>query len=100
MRVILGFRMKQLRSAYNENFACAGQLIFTTPIQAVKLPTTTITRLSSPFDENELEKQPPEVFCKKRCYRNFARRATSLKKRFWHICFSMNFAKFLRTPFL
>ena len=25
--------------------------------------------------------------------------ATSLKKRLWHRCFSMNFAKFLRTPF-
>ena len=49
-------------------FACAGQLIVTTPIQAVKLPTTTVIRLSFPFDENELEKQPPEVFCKKRFF--------------------------------
>ena len=36
-------------------FACAGQLIVTTTIQAVKLPTTTVTRLPFPFDENELE---------------------------------------------
>ena len=28
------------------------------------------------------------------------RRATLLKKRLWHRCFPMNFAKFLRTPFL
>ena len=28
------------------------------------------------------------------------RPATLLKKRFWHRCFSLNFAKFLRTPFL
>ena len=39
----------------NKNFACAGQLIITTPTQAVKLPTTTVTRLPSPFDKNELE---------------------------------------------
>ena len=25
--------------------------------------------------------------------------ATLLKKRLWHWCFSVNFAKFLRTPF-
>ena len=28
------------------------------------------------------------------------RPATLLKKRLWHICFPVNFAKFLRTPFL
>ena len=28
------------------------------------------------------------------------RPATLLKKRLWHRCFPMNFAKFLRTPFL
>ena len=28
------------------------------------------------------------------------RPATSLRKRLWHRCFSMNFTKFLRTPFL
>ena len=28
------------------------------------------------------------------------RPATLLKKRLWHRCFSVNFAKFLRTPFL
>ena len=28
------------------------------------------------------------------------RSATLLKKRLWHKCFSVNFAKFLRTPFL
>ena len=38
-----------------------------------------------------LQKQPPELFF---------RRATSLKKRLWHRCFPVNFAKFLRTPFL
>ena len=27
------------------------------------------------------------------------RPATLLKKRFWHWCFPVNFAKFLRTPF-
>ena len=42
-------------SAYNKNYACAGQLIVTTPIQAVKLPITTVTRLPLSSDENELE---------------------------------------------
>ena len=28
------------------------------------------------------------------------RSATLLKKRLWHRCFPVNFAKFLRTPFL
>ena len=32
--------------------------------------------------------------------RNFARPATLLKKRLWHRHFPVNFAKFLRTPFL
>ena len=59
-----------------------------------------------------------EVFCKKGVLRNFAKftgkhlyqslffnkvagkPATLLKKRFWHRCFPVNFAKFLRTPFL
>ena len=61
----------------------------------------------------------PEVFCKKGFLNNFAnftgkhlcqslffnkvrglRPATLLKKRLWHRCFPVNFAKFLRTPFL
>ena len=60
-----------------------------------------------------------EVFCKKGVLRNFEkftgkhlcqslffnkvacyRPATLLKKRFWNRCFPVNFAKFLRTPFL
>ena len=54
-------------------------------------------------------KQPPEVFCKKRCSWKFRkiRSKTSVpeslclsKKRLWHKCFTVNFAKFLRTPFL
>ena len=51
------------------------------------------------------QKQPPEVFCKKGVIRNFknSQENTSdriLKKRLWHRCFPMNFAKSLRTPFL
>ena len=61
----------------------------------------------------------PEVFCKKDILRNFTkftgkrlrqslffnkvaglRPATLLKKSLWHRCFPVNFAKFLRTPFL
>ena len=40
----------------------------------------------------------PEVFYKKGVPRNFA--CNFIKKRLWHRCFSVNFAKFLRTPFL
>ena len=66
-----------------------------------------------------LQKQPPEVFCKKGVLRNFAkfkgkhlcqslffnkvvglRPATLLKKRLWHRHFPVNFMKFPRTPFL
>ena len=43
------------------------------------------------------KKQPPVVFCKKSVPKNFA---TLLKKRLWHMCFPVNFAKFLRTSFL
>ena len=65
------------------------------------------------------QKQSPEVFCKKGVFRNFAkftgkhlrqillfnkvaslRPVTLFKKRPWHRCFPVNFAKFLRTPFL
>ena len=46
-----------------------------------------------------------EVFCKKGILRNFAKftgkhPATLLKKRLWHRCFPVNFAKFLRVPLL
>ena len=50
----------------------------------------------------------PGVFCKKGVLRYFTkftgkhlclRPATLLKKRLWHICFLVNFEKFLRTPF-
>ena len=67
----------------------------------------------------QIQKQPLEVFYKKSVLRNFAkftgknlrqnlflnkvaglRPATLLKKRLWHRCFTVNFVKFLRTPFL
>ena len=51
-----------------------------------------------------------EVFCKKGALRNLAKftgkhpcqslSATLLKKRLWHRCFPVDFAKFLRTLFL
>ena len=63
-----------------------------------------------------IQKQPPEVFCKKGVLRNFAkftgkhlcqslfliklRPATLLKKKLRRKCFPVNFAKFLRTSFL
>ena len=67
----------------------------------------------------KIQKQPPEVFFKKGVLRSCAkftgkhmcqsfslnkdaglRPATLLKKRLWHRYFPVNFAKFLRTPFL
>ena len=66
-----------------------------------------------------LQKQPLELFCNKGVLRNFAkftgkhmcqsiffdkvagiRPTTLLKKRHWHRCFLVKFAKFLRTPSL
>ena len=68
---------------------------------------------------NKLQKQPLDMFCKKGVLKNFVislikhlcqslffnkvtglRSATSSKKRLWHRCFSVNFAKFLRAPFV
>ena len=61
-------------------------------LKPVKFEPTTKIR-----DINSSQKQPSEVFCNKRCSKGFP--ATLLKKRLWHRCFPMNFAKFLRTPF-
>ena len=54
-----------------------------------------------------LQKQPPEVFCKKTCiqkslkiHRKKLKPPTLSKKRLWHECFPKNFAKFLKTLFL
>ena len=58
-----------------------------------------------------IQKQPPDVFYEKRCSQKFCkillqhdsirlRSATLLKKKLWHRCFPVNFAKFLRTPVL
>ena len=57
---------------------------------------------------------PPKLFCKKGVFKNFThftrkhpcqslfvnKKSSSflLKKRLWHRCFPVNFAKFLRTP--
>ena len=69
---------------------------------------------------NPFQKQPPDMFLNKRCswkYRKIHRKipvpeclffnkvagpmpATFFKKKLWHRCFPVNFAKFLRTPFL
>ena len=49
----------------------------------------------------KVQKQPPEVFSKKTCSWKFRfRPATLFKKRLWHRCFHVNFAKLLRTPIL
>ena len=73
---------------------------------------------SAPQLIKNTQKQPAEVFYVKRCsyFTKFTekhlcqslffnkvlglRPATLLKKRLWHMCFPVNFVKFLRTPFL
>ena len=62
-----------------------------------------------------IQKQPPELLCIKKCslkFRKIHRKAPVpephlclrpsilLKKRLWHRCFHVNFAKLSRTPFL
>ena len=66
----------------------------------------------------KIRSKRPAVFCRKGVLRNFEkftgkhlcqslffnkvaslRPATLLRKRFWHRCFPVNFAEFLRTPF-
>ena len=56
---------------------------------------------------NSNQEQPPEVFYKKHlCQGLFLNKvaglgtATLLKKKLWHSCFPVNFAKLLRTPIL
>ena len=95
--------------------------------QAKGICTASIRKLDKLFSESQEallsvfhhQKQPPEVLCKKRCsekFRKFTGKhlckslffnkvaclkpATLLKRRLWHRCFPVNFAKFLRTPFL
>ena len=52
-----------------------------------------------------IQKQPPELLCKKCVLRNFAiftgkQACNFIKKETRHRCFPVNFTKFLRTPFL
>ena len=73
-----------------------------------------LAHFQSLVTRSNLQKQPPEVFCKKSCSWTFhkihrktpvpflikwhasgLRPATLLKKRLWHRCFPVNFSKFL-----
>ena len=69
---------------------------------------------SNALGESLTQKQPQEVFYKKRCSQKFRkihqslffnkvaglRLATLLKKKLWHRSVPVSFTKFLRTPFL
>ena len=56
----------------------------------------------------QLQKQPPQVFCKKKCsqkFRKFGWKTPVLESLFYkvvlqHRCFPVKFVKFLRTPIL
>ena len=70
------------------------------------------------WSNKKIRSSRPEEFCKKGIFKSFTkftenicarvsfnkvaglRPATFLKERIWHSCFPVNFAKFLRTPFL
>ena len=59
------------------------------------------------FQKQSVQKQP-EMFYKKSVLKNFTKFTRKyqcqsfffIKKKLWHRCFPVNFAKFLRTPFL
>ena len=66
-----------------------------------------VTLVKMRFQIKFLRSSRPEVFYKKGVLRNFAKvtgknlcQSLFIKKRLWHSCFPVNFAKFLRTPFL
>ena len=51
------------------------------------------------FSSGTTQKQPPGQDAEVVARRCFIRPANLSKKRFWHMCFPVNFAKFLKTPF-
>ena len=60
-------------------------------------------RMQNLMLEGRIRSSRSKVFVQKGVLGNFAnflRSATLLKKRLWHSCFPVNFAKFIRTPFL
>ena len=97
-----------LNFQHMENFQLICIAIFMTKQTVLQNPN------SESLDKIKIQKQPPEVFCEKRCSQKFHKihrhglffnkvaglsSATLLKKRLWHRCFPANFVKFLRTPF-
>ena len=57
-------------------------------------------KLRKAFLMSKVQKQPPEVFYKKKVFLKISQTATLLKKRLWHLYFPVNIIKFLRTPLL
>ena len=95
MRVILGFRMKQL---YNEKLQYNQQRLW-------KYNVLILLKLHGTAEH--LQKQPPEVFYKKACseqFCNFHRKTPEglqlYQKRLQRKFIPMNIARFLRTPIL
>ena len=96
----------------------SGNMILNLILISWKLVTIERKELIKSFIITIFKKQSPEVFCKKRFSEKFCkihrkapvpesffnkvdgmRAATLLKRRLWHRCLPVNFAKFLRTPF-
>ena len=66
-----------------------------------------VTLVKMRFQIKFLRSSRPEVFYKKGVLRNFAKvtgknlcQSLFIKKRLWDSCFPVNFAKFLRAPFI
>ena len=94
-----------------ENFLFCRWLLF---LRCVSLVQNDVKELPLDNIKEYYQKQSPEAFRKKRCFQKFRKihretpvpeslflRSTNLlKKRLWHKCFPVYFAKFLRTPFI
>ena len=109
--------MRWLVSLKIEELGMKTNIIFTSAFRRFDHNTASLSKCI-PFPRRNKSNRP-EVFCKKRVLRNFAKftgkqlfqsfffnkvagltPATLLKKRLWRRCFPVNFVKFLRTPFL
>ena len=88
----------QIMHLVSRNFATESSAVYT----AINQFVTTAKQLHlNPLSENVLNCiEHLLAFIWKTFISSCPRPATLLKMRLWHRCFSVNFAKFLRTPFL
>ena len=100
------------RSILNKlRYACES-LLFLLKFQAIGYSCCNFTKIEPLhwYLFKDFDEQPPEILYKKSCSQKFhkihKRTLVPLffkkvsKKRLWHLCFPVNFVKFLRTSFL